>query len=344
MKRGLVFLFLLMLVAGFSTGCRNQEGGRAAEGATIVVFIPGVVAGSSIYEMLVEGALRAVEDYTASNPQNAPSLTIIEGGFNQAEWGNQITTLAASGNFDLIVSSNPSLPEIVSPISASFPNQKFLLLDAEYAGNPNVFTLLYNQREKAFMAGHIAALVSREMSTEGPKRIGLLAGQEFPIMNYEILPGLAEGARLVDPDFTVDFRVLGNWFDAARAGELAAAMIRGGANVIVPNAGGANQGVIQAAFEAGVKVVLFDYNSYAVRPGTVVGNSILRQDRAAYEKLMLYLEGNLPFGTALVVGTADGFVDFIEHDPLYISSVSQAARARQAELTARMRAGTFRLD
>ena len=344
MKRWLMVLFPLTLILTlFSAGCGNREGGQAAGGAVIAVFIPGVIAGSPIYEMLAGGAEKAVRDYAASRPGNAPSLLIVEGGFNQAEWENQITTMAASGSFDLIVSSNPSLPDIVRPVSSNFPNQKFLLFDAEYAGNPNVYTLYYNQREKAFMAGHIAALVSQEMSP-GAKRIGFVAGQEFPVMNNVILPGFTEGARAVDPDFTVDFRVVGNWFDAARAGELAAAMIRGGANVLLPNAGGANHGVVQAASEAGAKVVWFDSNGYAVRPGVVVGSSVLRQDKAAYEKIKLYLEGNLPFGKAEIAGVADGFVDFIEDDPHYITSVSQAVRDRQAVLTSRFRSGELRLD
>ena len=334
---------LIFLMMGFSVACRNREGPQATGGASIVVFVPGVVSGSPIYEMLVEGSEKAVADFAASNSA-LPSLTIIEGGFNQAEWENQITTLAASGTFDLIVSSNPSLPDIVRLVSSNFPNQKFLLFDAEYPGNPNVYTLYYNQREKAFMAGHIAALVSQEMSPGGPRVIGFVAGQEFPVMNNIILPGFTEGARAVDPGFSVDFRVVGNWFDAARAGELAAAMFRGGANVLLPNAGGANHGVVQAAFEAGAKVVWFDSNGYSVRPGTVVGSSVLRQDKAAYEKITLYLEGNLPFGNAETAGVADGYVDFIEDDPHYIASVSQAVLDRQAALTARFRSGELRLD
>ena len=328
----------------FSTGCKNRDAGQAAGNLSIVVFIPGVTAGSPVYEMLVEGTRKAVEDYAAAKPGNAPLLTVIEGGFNQAEWENQITTLAASGSHDLIVSSNPSLPEIVNSVSAGFPKQKFLLLDAEETGNPNVYTLFYNQKEKAYMAGHIAALVSQEMSPDGPKIIGFIAGQEFPVMNNIILPGFLEGAKAVDPGFTVDFRVVGNWFDAARAGELAAAMLRRGANVLLPNAGGANHGVVQAASEAGVKVLWFDSNGYAVRPGTIVGCAVLCQDKAAYEKITLYLEGKLPFGKAETAGVADGYVDFIEDDPHYIASVSPAVREKQAALIARFRSGKLKLD
>jgi simple sugar transport system substrate-binding protein len=232
---------------------------------------------------------------------------------------------------------------IVSSVSEKFPNQKFLLLDGEMEGTPNVYTLRYNQREQAYMAGHIAAMVSMEISAE-ERKLGLVAAQEYPVMNNIILPGFLEGARAVHPDFSVDFRLVGNWFDAARAAELAAAMFRGGVKVVMPIAGGAGHGVIQAAAEAGAKVVWFDTNGYAIRPGTVIGSAILRQDLATYEKVMAFLNGTLPFGKAEIAGMTGGFVNFVEDDPDYIASVSQAVRDRQAQLTARIRSGALKLD
>jgi simple sugar transport system substrate-binding protein len=334
--------FLLILLCNLlfqaCTGRENLE--TRAAGPSIVVFIPGVMAGSAIYEMLAEGAQRAVNEFAALNPDAAPTLTIIEGGFNQAAWETQITTLAASGDFDLIVSSNPSLPLIVSTVSARFPQQKFLLLDAELEGNPNVYTLRYNQREQAFMAGYLAALATLE-NGGGAKRLGIVAGQEYPVMNTIIMPGFLEGARAVDPDFEIDFRVVGNWFDAARAADLTASMMRAGVHVSMPIAGGAGHGAVQAAAQGGAKIIWFDTNGYAIRPGTVIGSAILRQDKAAYEKTMLYLKGQLPFGQAEIVGAADGFVDFVEDDPLYIAALSRSIRERQAALTTSIRRGGF---
>ena len=342
-------LTLMVLAALLFPGCRNEERQTGA-GPSIVVFIPGVMAGSAVYQMLAEGALKAVEEFNrginAGGSDGEATITVIEGGFNQAAWENQITTLAASGEFDLIISSNPSMPDLLVPVLQRFPSQKFLLLDAEMAGNPNVFSLRYNQREQGFMAGYIAALVSLELSGPGggARRLGLIAGQEYPMMNNVILPGFIEGAQAVDPDFTVDFRVVGNWFDAARAAELAAAMIRGGVNVLLPIAGGAGHGVVQAAEEAGAKIVWFNTNGYAIRPGTIVGSSILRQDLAAYQTVTAFLNGTLPFGQAEVAGAVDGFVDFVEDDPYFIAAVSPEIRARQAILTARIRSGELRLD
>jgi simple sugar transport system substrate-binding protein len=304
------------------------------------------MSGNAVYEMLAQGVERAAAEYNAgAAPAPAAELTIIEGGYNQAEWESKITSLAAGETYDLIVSSNPSIPAIAQAVSAKFPRQRFLLLNGEMAGNPMIYTMRYNQREQAYMAGHIAALTAAELAADGEGlRIGLVAGQEYPDMNGVILPGYLEGALAAVPGCTVDFRVVGNWFDAGKAAELAADMIRGGAGVILCVAGGANQGVLQAAGEAGAKVIWFDTNGYGIRPGTVVGSSVLYQDRAAYEKTRAFLEGRLPFGVLETGGVSGGYVDFIEDDPDYIASVSPGIREKQAALTARIRSGDLRLE
>jgi simple sugar transport system substrate-binding protein len=345
----LVFSLLVWVggIQGFGLGSKDESrkgsGDRALHPA-IAVFIPGVMSGSPLYEMLAEGVKQAAAE--KSTAERRVTVTVIEGGFNQAEWEGRITALAASESYDLIVSSNPSLPALAASVSAKFPKQRFLLLDGTLAGNPQVYTLRYKQREQAYMAGHIAALVAGEAGYEGSPamRVGLVAGQEYPAMNEVILPAYREGAQQVDPQCTVDFRVVGNWFDAGKGAELAADMIRGGVKVILSIAGGANEGVVQAAFEAGAKVVWFDTNGYGVRPGTVVGSAVIYQNKAAYEQTIRFLEGALPFGKAELVGVAEGYVDFIEADPDYQASVSAPIREKQRILIEQIRSGVLRLE
>ncbi len=331
--------FISIILLGIlvsSLGCdKEQPLPEESAKKTIAVFIPGVMAGSPIYEMLAEGVQKA-----AAESGNA-EVRIIEAGFNQAEWENKLTSLAAEGIFDLIVSSNPSLPALAELVSAKFPEQHFLLFDGEISGNPGIYSLRYNQHEQSYMAGYLAGLVSVEAGTQNSsvKRIGLIAGQEYPAMNEIILPSYGAGAKAIDPAFEVDFRVVGNWYDAVKASELAADIIRQGAKVIFCVSGGANEGIVKAAEDAGVKVIWIDSNGYAVRPGTVIGSAVLHQDLASYEKTKLYLEGTLPFGKAELVGVQEGFVDFVQDDPLYISSVSEDVRAKQAAMIESIRTG-----
>ena len=89
----------------------------AAQPVSMAVFVPGVAAGSPIYEQLVSGARKAAAEF--------PSLTlkIVEGGFNQAEWPERVTSLAAAGTYDYILTSNPSLPSICAEVGKSFPRR-----------------------------------------------------------------------------------------------------------------------------------------------------------------------------------------------------------------------------
>jgi simple sugar transport system substrate-binding protein len=339
-----VFGILLSLPVLFSAACtKRQEEAPLRKVPSIAVFIPGLMSGSPIYEMLAQGVERAAAEFSADT-------AIIEGGVNQAEWEAKLTALAAGGSYDLIVSSNPSLPALAQSVSARFPNQHFLLLDGAVQGNPRIYSMRYNQREQSYMAGYIAALVAADLvenggpGTPGKVRIGLVAGQEYPVMNTIILPGYQEGAATAAPGCTVDFRVVGNWFDAGKAAELAADMIRNGAGVILCIAGGANEGVLQAAAEHGARVIWFDTNGYGLRPGTVAGSSVLYQDRAAYEKTRDYLAGRLPFGSSELVGVAQGYVDFIEDDPHYKAAVKPEIREKQAALVDQIRSGRLILE
>lgn len=330
MKRAASILAVIAILgsgAAFATG--------NAKKASIAVFVPGVTSGSPIYEMLVAGVKKAADEAPGTQ------VRVIEGGFNQAEWESKITSLAATGAYDLIVSSNPAIPALCAKVSQRFPRQKFLLLDGRLTGNPNVYTLRYNQREQSYLAGYIAGLatVGGVPGANAAKRIGLVAGQEYPAMNEVILPSYREGAKAVDPAIEVDFRVVGNWYDAAKGAELASSMIRDGADVVLTIAGGANQGVVQAASDAKAFVVWFDIDGYAVKPGTVIGSAVLRQDKAAYEQTRRYLAGTLPFGAAETVGVKDGYVDFVEDSAIYRTAVPAAARKRMNDIAEALRSG-----
>jgi simple sugar transport system substrate-binding protein len=57
-----------------------------------------------------------------------------------------------------------------------------------------------------------------------------------------------------------------------------------------------------------------------------------------------YLEGELPFGSAETAGINDGYVDFVEDDPVYIETVPAEIRERQAAMIDRIRRGELVLQ
>jgi riboflavin transport system substrate-binding protein len=336
---------LVCAILALSIVSCSNKGKTTASNAEIdiAVFVPGVVSGSPVYEMLASGVDRAVKAAVAEGKK--ATVTVVEGGTKQADWGNGITSLCADGKDELIVSSNPAIPQILEPISAQFPKQSFLVFDSFLEGNAHITTFRYNQREQAYVSGYMAALVSSSSMkyANGAKKIGLVAGQEYPAMNGIILPAFLEGAKAVDPAFEVDFRVVGNWYDAARGAELAKAMYGAGCDVIMPISGGANQGVLSAAQEKGFYVAWFDDNGYAKAPGYVVSSSVMQQERLAFEETKAFLDGTLETGKAGTVGISGKYIDFVSDDPLWIENVPAPLRDRMTALLKTLYDGTLAL-
>ena len=201
---------------------------------SIAVFIPGIMADSPIYANLAKGVKEAVEQYNLKASDNKKvAVEILEAGTNQAEWSAKITSLASTGKYDVIISSNPSLPELCAPLTEQFPLVKYILLDASINGNQNIAAISYNQKEQSYLTGYIAGLMSKS------HKVGLIAAQEYPIMNNVLLPYYSLGAKAADKNTSVDFRIVGNWYDASKGAELTDAMCAAGVDVILPICGGA---------------------------------------------------------------------------------------------------------
>lgn len=334
-------LIVLIITLGLS-GCTKSEGNtkQITNSYSIAVFIPGVIAGSPTYEMMAKGAEKAV-----SETENG-SIKIIEGGFNQGEWLEKITVLASSNEYDLIVSTNPAMPAICSEVSLLFPNQKFFILDGFLEGNPNIYTFRYNQVEQSFLSGYFAGLITTSNidGINSDLKIGLIAGQEYPDMIKAILPGFKAGAENINSNITVDFRVVGNWYDAEKARALSVSMFNSGVDIILTIAGGANQGVITAAKNMGKYVLMYDVSSYDNAPGIIIGSTEIKQERAAYEKVKLAIEGKMIFGTAEIATVKDGWIDFDNKHPLYLENVPQDINNKMESLIQQLASGESSLQ
>ncbi|MDR1443713.1 MAG: BMP family ABC transporter substrate-binding protein [Treponema sp.] len=335
MKRGIVAVLAVLLAVRIFAAGNRAPGAAEADRFSVLVYITGVVAGSPPYELLVEGA----QSFAASHANTV--IKVYEAGFNQAEWEEQLTSLVAGGEYDLVLGSNPSLPEICANVGKRFPGQKFIITDAEFRGNPQISTYLYNQYEQSFYLGYLAGLVTTSSMphANGEKKIGFIAAQEYPILNRHIVPGFLDGARRADPAIELDFRVIGNWFDANKAAELAGSMIDAGVDVFASIAGGAAQGLVRSAAQRGAYVVWHNTNEYKQAPGFIVGCGFMGQKKLAEEILADALAGKIIYGSSRTVGLKEGYLDFIADDPDYTAALPQDIRDKFEVFMNDIRAG-----
>ncbi|MDR2741939.1 MAG: BMP family ABC transporter substrate-binding protein [Treponema sp.] len=328
---------LVLLAAPVFAGGTPQSGAKSGQknSLSVLVYITGMLAGSPPYELLSAGA----EIFAAAH--EGVRVKVYEAGFNQAEWEEQLSSLVASGEYDVVLGSNPSLPEICANVGKKFPNQKFIITDAAYEGNAQISTYLYNQYEQSLYLGYLAGLITVSgMPHANPaKRLGFIAAQEYPLLNNHIVPGFLAGAKLADPGVTLDFRVIGNWYDANKAAELAGSMISAGVDVFAVIAGGAAQGLIKTAAKRGAYIVYHNTNEYSAAPGIILGCGLMEQKKLVEEILSDVLAGKIQYGTSRTVGAAEGYLDFITGDPGYTDYVLPEIQAKFNSFLADIKAG-----
>lgn len=328
----IVALVLSLCLLSACEGTSQEAPVNSNKSFSVAVYVPGVVEGSPTYEMMVDGVTQAMDELRAAG--GTGELKILEGGFNQGEWLNGLIALAATGTYDLIVSSNPSMPAYAEETAKSFPNQKFLCLDGSLSDNKQIKSIAFDQYQQAWLNGYFAGLItSSTMAGANPElKIGLLAGQEYPLMNEEIRTGFLDGAKAVNPGIELDFRVLGNWYDAAKAETMAKDMIARKVDVILTIAGGGNQGVIAAAKSSKTYVTWFDSPGYALAPGVVVGSTLVRQTQAAKDAVLLAAAGKLDYGVGTKLGIAENAVSFDLGSPEFKANVHADIAKAQEEL------------
>jgi len=324
MKRTIFILLLITLL--FASSCIKSS--KPEGSLSVLVFITGVLAGSPTYEMMAEGALEFAQSH-----ENV-TVKIYEAGTSQAHWEEQLGEMVSGGEYDIVIGSNPSLPQICVNIAKLFPDVKFIITDAHYEGHPQIRTYLYNQYEQSLLLGYLAGLITTSdmRYANSQKKIGFIAAQEYPLLTMHIVPGFIEGAKLAAPEIELDFRVIGSggmaWVDANKAAELASAMMNAGVDVFTAIAGGAAQGLIKTAAEKGAYIVWYNTNSYDTAPGTIVGCGIMEQKKLVKEFLNDALEGKIQYGISQTLGVRDGYLGFITDDPGYRNNIPADIREK----------------
>jgi len=309
----LLYIFLMICVLSVFGCIKNNEAAQKENKLSVLVFITGVIAGSPTYEMMAEAAL----EFARLN--DSINIKIYEAGTNQASWEQQLAEMVSSGAYNVVIGSNPSLPELCAGVGLNFPNQKFIIADADYSGNNQIKTYNYNQYEQSLFLGYLAGLVttSKMPHANSRKKIGFIAAQEYPLLTRDMVPGFIEGAKLVDSEIELDMRVIGNWSDAGRAADLASAMINSDVDVFTAIAGGAAQGLIRTAAERGAYIVWYNNNAYNAAPGFIVGCGTMEQKKLITEILNGVMEDKIQYGISQQIGVKEGYLGFIFDDSGY---------------------------
>ncbi len=220
-----------------------------------------------------------------------------------ADYPANLETLYDAGN-DLIWGIGFKMADAVMKAAKQNPKQKYAIIDYSFGDKTpaNVVGVMFKAEEGAFLAGYIAAKMSKTHT------IGFIGGMSVPII-HAFQYGFKAGAKYADPKITILEQHAESFTDAAKGKAIANQMISKNADVVFHAAGAVGDGVIEAAKEKNKMAVGVDRDQNYLAPKNVITSSMKRVDTAIFEVTKDLKAGKFEGGKTLNYGLKEGAVD-----------------------------------
>lgn len=207
----------------------------------------------------------------------------------------------ASQGFDMIIGVGFLMGDALKANAAKHADIKYAIVDNAYDPViPNVRALVFAEDQAGYLAGALAALMSKSGV------IAAVGGIEIPPVQKFLL-GYEAGAKSINPDIEVKKVYIDSFTDRARGAEAAKSFISENADVIFGAGGQTGSGGIQAAAQQGVYVIGVDQDEYVTTfqngKGTgadkVLSSATKRVDNAVFLAIKGLVDGTFEGGTVV---------------------------------------------
>ncbi|MEW6522910.1 MAG: BMP family ABC transporter substrate-binding protein [Bacillota bacterium] len=342
MKKCLSVVTVALLVAALVSGCARQAppapttppAAGQPKALRVVLLINGTLGDKSFFDSAQRGMELAKKELGIE-------FRTIEMGLDVSKWEPTLADVSQQ-NWDLIIVGTWQMTDYLEKIAPRHPNNRYIIFDTavDYSkGNlGNVYSILYKQNEGSFLAGALAAMITKSdlpLADKSRSIIGFLGGMDIPVIN-DFLVGYIEGARYVDPNVKVAISYVGDFGNPAKGKEMALAQYAMGVDIGFNVAGQTGLGQLDAAKEMnryalGVdsdQAMLFK-DSDPAKAKLIPTSMLKRVDNSLLRALTLFKEGKLEFGKAESLGMKEEAVGLAENE-FYTQIVPAEFRQRLA--------------
>ncbi len=210
-----------------------------------------------------------------------------------ADYKTNLTNLTTQ-NYDVVFAIGYKMKDALAEVAPQFPNVKFAIVDAEAPNLPNCAGLTFKEQEGSFLAGFLAASVSKS------KKIGFVGGEQIPLIE-KFEAGYKAGAKMADPTVMVTQSYTGDWNDESKGRSQADQQFGAGADIVYQAAGKAGLGVIEAARARGkgFYAIGVDQDQDHIAPGFVLTSMVKHLDTAVSDTVQRVAAGKFTPGTSV---------------------------------------------
>lgn len=238
-------------------------------------------------------------EYPEELRARAPHLPIppplVLSGKAQEDYEPNLQLLVDQGA-ELVVAVGFMMEPAVRAVSARNPSARFLLIDSPLLDangkptqSPNVRAVVFREHEGSFLAGAVAALLTRT------GKLGFVGGMQLPLIR-KFEAGYRAGVRQASAKAGVLVSYTGTFDDEKKGIEVGQDLYGRGCDIVFHAAGLDGLGVIKAAQQAGKWVIGVDSDQSRVAPGQVLTSMVKRVDLAVYLAVRDVLAGKFTGG------------------------------------------------
>ena len=209
-------------------------------------------------------------------------------------------TLLTDQDYDEVFAAGSTMNRDVASVARNYPKHHFAIVDA-VVDEPNVSSITFREQEGSFLAGALAAMMSKT------HKLGFLGGSDAE-PNQAFEAGYIAGAREIDPAVQVAVKHVESFDDVASGKRLAGLIYDGGADVLYIAAGKSGLGAIdETRARPNVYAIGVDSDQDGLAPGKILTSVLRRIDVAVFDIAEETQSQKLPAGN-VDFGLADGGV------------------------------------
>jgi basic membrane protein A len=213
--------------------------------------------------------------------------------YEQADYVPNLT--AAAQVADVVVAVGFMMQDAVTQVAPQFPNVKFITIDFSVDA-PNVESFLFTENQGAYLAGYLAAAMSKT------GKVGFVVGIPIPPVEryqYGYYAGIQTYNVLNGANVQILSGYVGSFDDPAAGKSMTNSQFSEGADIIFADAGLTGLGTIEAAKDAGPGhfAIGVDQDQDYLAPGYVLTSAMKRVDVAVFDGIQSVVEGTFKAGT-----------------------------------------------
>ena len=323
-----IVAILLCLVMILSVAACGKKANEQSDKTVVAIVVAGTFGDRSFYDSSKAGGDRLAKDFDN-----------VEVKYIECNNDNHVVQMRNAADVSNIVVCVGWEFYDIETVAPEYPNVSFIWIDnATGEPVPNVLNITYAQNEGSFLAGYIAASVSKSGV------IGAVGGEDSDTIN-DFIVGYKQGAAYAKADAKVEVNYTNDYDDPAKGKECAKALHDKGADVVFQIASKAGDGVFEAAQEGGFYAIGVDSDQKYINDAVIICSMKKEVGTSIYDAIAKYLAGDKSlWGTTWVANLSDGYVSIGYGEAGSTQQVPDDVKAAVEDLAKKITSGEIKVD